>query len=106
MKKMLSSLALLLLVFNAGAQLLQPFMSSSGNIRSEDKNITAYKSLTYDANAFSKSAELIPRLDQLQNINSSNAILELPLADGTWARFFVAEVLTISKEMAALYPMI
>lgn len=107
MKKIFTTF-LLLLSFNfAFAQLIQPFRMASANVmHPSDNNISRYQSFDLNSTAFTKLQSSIPALKSIRGLVASNALIELPLANGSFEQFYIASIEILSPATAALYPQI
>lgn len=104
MKKILSSFLLMFMVINSYAQLLKTFETNVLTKDISDKKITKYVSYKWNENAYKARRSVIPLLANLPKIQNSNALMELPLDDGSLHSFYIAEVKVLSDATAQLYP--
>lgn len=107
MKKLITLFCFLLAVNLAFAQLIQPFsVWHNKTIRPSDKNITKFQSFDLNTSVFASNQASIPALNTIRGLVASNAIIELPLAEGRLQQFYIASIEILSPATAALYPQI
>lgn len=96
------TIIVLLQAFSIHAQVWRPLATAPSVAAPSDKNIIRFSSFVLDKQAFHLGA--VPHRSTLANMTQSAAQAELPLADGRYERFLLAEVSTLSPESALLYP--
>jgi len=101
---------LLLFLLQAGylqAQLAQPFTESAApKAKMADASVRKFVSFRFNEEAFKQLEPAIPHLANIHALRNSNALIDLPLADGKQQRFFIAEINTLSEATARLFPQI